>query len=59
MAVWLSVESEGITTLWMFGGYGYGGSSDFVGYLTDLWQYNPTLEQWRWMSGGQLRDQLC
>lgn len=35
---------------WMFGGQGYDSNGTFV-YLNDLWQYNPTTNQWTWMGG--------
>lgn len=36
--------------LWLFGGYGYDNAGSF-GELNDLWTYNPTTNQWRWMKG--------
>lgn len=36
-------------TLWLFGGYGFDGSS--VGILNDLWKYNPTTNEWTWVKG--------
>ena len=35
---------------WLFGGYGIdsGGNS---GTLNDLWEFNPTTNEWTWMSG--------
>jgi N-acetylneuraminic acid mutarotase len=36
--------------LWLFGGRGYGSSSG-LGYLNDLWKYDPTTNQWEWVSG--------
>ena len=38
---------------WMFGGWGYG-SAGGLGYLNDLWKYNPTSNQWTWVSGSTL-----
>lgn len=35
---------------WMFGGDGFASNSTF-GRLGDLWKYNPTTNQWTWMSG--------
>ncbi len=35
--------------LWMFGGDGYGAST--MGYLNDLWSYNPNNNQWMWVNG--------
>ncbi len=37
--------------LWLFGGYGYG-STDALGALNDLWQYNSSTGQWSWVGGG-------
>lgn len=36
--------------LWLFGGNGYAASGP-VGYLNDLWKYNPATNQWTWMKG--------
>lgn len=35
--------------LWLFGGYGYDDNS--LGYLNDLWKYNPSTNQWSWIKG--------
>ena len=35
--------------LWLFGGYG--NSSSSMGYLNDLWKFNPTAGTWTWVSG--------
>ena len=40
--------------LWLFGGQGYD-SKGTLGYLNDLWEFNPSLGatgQWAWMGGG-------
>jgi N-acetylneuraminic acid mutarotase len=36
--------------LWLFGGDGFDSNSDWT-YLNDLWQFNPTTNEWTWMSG--------
>jgi len=36
---------------WLFGGYGLG--ADYVGYLNDLWRYEPDNETWTWVSGSK------
>ena len=36
--------------LWLFGGGGFD-SLDVDGEMNDLWQYNPTNNQWTWFSG--------
>ncbi|MGQ0740589.1 MAG: kelch repeat-containing protein [Bacteroidota bacterium] len=41
--------------LWMFGGYGYDGSSS--GYLNDLWRYSPAGNNWTWVKGDSTVDQ--
>jgi len=40
--------------LWLFGGYGYGASSDW-GSLNDLWKFDGT--NWIWVSGSSSVDQ--
>lgn len=35
---------------WLFGGNGFDGGST-IGYLNDLWKYNPATNQWTWISG--------
>lgn len=36
---------------WLYGGRGLPGGTGFQGYLSDLWKYNPTTNQWAWMAG--------
>ena len=36
--------------LWLFGGQGYD-ASDPEGILNDLWEFNPSTNQWAWMGG--------
>ena len=36
--------------LWMFGGWGYGNNTT-LGYLNDLWKYDPSVNKWAWMKG--------
>jgi N-acetylneuraminic acid mutarotase len=42
------VDSSG--DLWLFGGKGYD-STGTLGYLNDLWEFNPSTRQWAWMGG--------
>jgi N-acetylneuraminic acid mutarotase len=35
---------------WLFGGNGYDANGVY-GILNDLWEFNPTSQQWAWMSG--------
>jgi len=37
--------------LWLFGGYG-SDSGGHLDLLNDLWEFNPSTNQWAWMSGG-------
>ena len=36
--------------LWLFGGYGSDAAGTW-GYLNDLWEFNPSIGEWEWMSG--------
>jgi hypothetical protein len=42
---------------WIYGGYGYDGASNY-GSLNDLWKYNPTSNQWVWMKGTNIKNQV-
>jgi N-acetylneuraminic acid mutarotase len=37
---------------WLFGGYGFSGNGDY-GYLNDLWEFNPSTNEWTWEGGGK------
>ncbi len=41
--------------LWLFGGFGYDEEGD-RGRLNDLWRYDPTSNEWTWMSGAAWRN---
>jgi len=43
---WL--ESNG--NFWLFGGYGSDANGN-LGYLNDLWEFNPSSHEWTWMGG--------
>ncbi len=47
------VDSNG--TVWLFGGQGLDKFGISVGYLNDLWSYNPILNQWAWHSGSDFK----
>jgi N-acetylneuraminic acid mutarotase len=36
--------------LWLFGGYGIDAGGN-LGYLNDLWEFNPSTNEWAWMGG--------
>lgn len=38
--------------LWLFGGRGIDATGK-LGYLNDLWKFNPSSQQWTWISGSQ------
>lgn len=38
---------------WLFGGQGYGASGASTGDLSDLWCFDPILNQWAWVRGAQ------
>lgn len=41
--------------LWMYGGSGYD-SNYWTGTLSDLWKYDPAINQWMWVDGSSLRN---
>jgi N-acetylneuraminic acid mutarotase len=45
-AIW----TDGNGNFWLFGGYGWDSAGN-VGYLDDLWEFNPSTQQWAWMGG--------
>jgi N-acetylneuraminic acid mutarotase len=47
-------DSKG--NLWLFGGDGYD-STGALQNLNDLWEYNPTTNQWTWMNGSSAAGQ--
>ncbi|MFI5390578.1 MAG: kelch repeat-containing protein [Bacteriovoracales bacterium] len=47
------IDSSG--NLWLFGGRGFGKAS--LGYLNDLWKFNPSNSEWTWVSGSDSPNQ--
>jgi N-acetylneuraminic acid mutarotase len=37
--------------LWLFGGEGWGANGNFYGLLNDLWEFDPSTNEWAWMGG--------
>ena len=37
--------------LWLFGGYGRDATGKVAGYLNDLWRFQPSTNEWTWVSG--------
>ena len=48
---------DGNGNLWLFGGYGQGSATSGAGVLNDLWEFNPTNQQWTWVSGADTQNQ--
>ena len=42
--------------LWQFGGEGYA-SSTTMGWLNDMWKYNPASNEWTWVRGSNIINQ--
>ena len=54
---------DGSGNLWLFGGVGgqlqiYAGSHGVETYFNDLWKFNPSTNQWTWISGGSTGNQF-
>jgi N-acetylneuraminic acid mutarotase len=47
---------DGSNRLWLFGGSGYD-ENTVVGYLNDLWRYDPVVNEWTWINGGNTINQ--
>jgi N-acetylneuraminic acid mutarotase len=47
------VWTDSTGQVWLFGGLGYGVTAASEGLLGDLWNYNPTTQQWTWVNGGE------
>ena len=41
--------------LWLFGGAGFDSAGE-LGLLNDLWEFNPSINQWAWMGGVSTLD---
>ncbi len=51
-ARWGAVAFQfGSGNLYMFGGYGVDSNGLLLGYLNDLWKFNPANGRWTWISG--------
>jgi N-acetylneuraminic acid mutarotase len=49
------IDNDG--NFWIFGGMGYNNDTT-IGYLNDLWRYNITSQNWAWMAGSPLINQV-
>jgi N-acetylneuraminic acid mutarotase len=50
-------DSKG--NFWLFGGVGRDSTSTSESYLNDLWEFNPSTNEWAWMSGSDVADGFC
>ncbi len=48
-------DSQGY--LWLFGGWGWDVNHEF-GQLNDLWKYDISTNEWTWIKGSNIRNQL-
>jgi uncharacterized repeat protein (TIGR03803 family) len=48
------VDANG--NLWLFGGFSLSSSND-SGYINDLWEFNPAVNSWTWVSGANTSSQ--
>jgi N-acetylneuraminic acid mutarotase len=51
-----SADSNG--NVWLFGGYGVD-SASAMGYLNDLWKFNPSTNEWTWVAGSSVVPGNC
>jgi len=42
--------ADGAGNFWLYGGYGTDANSH-SGYLTDIWQFSPSTDEWTWVGG--------
>nr|MBK9650650.1 hypothetical protein [Bacteroidota bacterium] len=49
--------TDSLNNLWLFGGFGNGASA--LGNLGDLWKYNITTNEWTWMAGDSVVNNLA
>ena len=49
--------TDSVGNLWLFGGSGFGPGGTTRGWLNDLWEYNPSIQEWAWMGGGNAPGQ--
>jgi N-acetylneuraminic acid mutarotase len=54
-ATW--IDSSG--NLWLIGGIGYDASGNEQGFLNDLWEFNPSKNEWTWMGGSSTFPASC
>jgi N-acetylneuraminic acid mutarotase len=44
---------------WLFGGEGIDANGYYFGFLNDLWEFNPSTNEWAWMGGSNTVGNNC
>ena len=52
---WHLAAADPAGKVWLFGGQGYD-ATDVNGHLNDLWKYDPTTQEWTWISGSDVNS---
>jgi N-acetylneuraminic acid mutarotase len=47
---WATSWSDNNGHLWLFGGWGFDAAGT-LGFLNDLWEFDPSTKEWAWMGG--------
>jgi N-acetylneuraminic acid mutarotase len=55
---WADAWTDGAGNLWLFGGQGYDSVGSYV-LLNDLWEFNPSSNDWTWMAGSSVVPNDC
>ena len=50
-------DSDG--NFWLFGGVGRDSTNTSQSLLNDLWEFNPSTNEWSWMGGSPTADGVC
>jgi N-acetylneuraminic acid mutarotase len=50
---WTDLEGN----FWLFGGYGYTSDTYSLGWMNDLWKYEPASNLWTWVNGDSIANQ--
>ncbi len=53
-----STWTDSSGNLWLFGGQGFD-SRGYVGEINDLWEFNPSTNEWTWVGGSNTNESLA
>jgi len=53
-----TVWTDSAGQFWLFGGNGLADTGTTVGLLNDLWNFNPTTQQWTFVTGGKTTNDV-